>query len=151
MKQTIQNMDPELCRYPNRNFEILEKLIAEREGVRPEQVVITSGSREGLKAVGMMYSLKGGEIITCLPTYKALLEYAEFIGADIRAIPLTQRLGYNLEGIEAGINDRTKMIFVCNPNNPTGTLLDPDTLKDCLLYTSPSPRDLSTSRMPSSA
>lgn len=136
MKQTIQNMDPELCRYPNRNFGQLETLIAEREGVRPEEVVITSGSREGLKAVGMMYSLKGGEIITCLPTYKALLTYAEFIGADIRAIPLTQRLGYNLEGIEAGINNRTKMIFVCNPNNPTGTLLDPDVLKSFCLRNS---------------
>lgn len=124
MKKAIAAIDPDLCRYPNSHFGTLEKIIADREGLDPSQVVVTSGSREGLKAVGQMYSMNGGEIVTCLPTYKALLSYAEFLGSKIRAVPLSEDLGYNLPGIAREVNDRTQMIFICNPNNPTGTLLD---------------------------
>ena len=103
MKEAIAAIGPDLCRYPNSHFRTLEALIAEREGLDPSQVVVTSGSREGLKAVGQMYSMKGGEIVTCLPTYRALIDYADFLGAKIRAVPLTKELQFNLEGIgEAG-------------------------------------------------
>ena len=124
MKEAMRNMHGQLCRYPNSHFKTLEKIIAEREGVDPATVVVTSGSREGLKAVGLMHALSGGEILTCLPTYKALLTQAEYYGANIRAVPLKEDLSYNLEGLEENINPDTKLIFVCNPNNPTGTLLD---------------------------
>ncbi len=129
MKKAIAAIDPDLCRYPNSHFATLEAIIAKREGLDPSQVVVTSGSREGLKAVGQMYSIRGGEIVTCLPTYKALISYAEFLGSKIRAVPLTEELGYNLPGIAKEIKSETKMVFICNPNNPTGTLLDPGKLE----------------------
>ena len=129
MKKAIAEIGPDLCRYPNQHFRTLEKMIAEREGLDPSQVVVTSGSREGLKAVGQMYSMNRGEIVTCLPTYKALLTYAEFLGSKIRAVPLDEGLGFNLPGIAEAINDETQMVFICNPNNPTGTLLDANVLE----------------------
>ncbi len=129
MKEAIARINKDICRYPNSQFSKLENMIAERENIDPSMVVVTSGSREGLKAVGMLHSLKGGEILTCLPTYKALLTYAEFIGAQIRAVPLDKDLKFDLEGLLQNLNDDTKLAFVCNPNNPTGTLLDPHQLE----------------------
>ena len=129
MKTTINSIDSHLCRYPNMHFGTLEKIIAEKEGVDPSTVVVTSGSREGLKAVGLMHALSGGEILTCLPTYKALLTHAEYYGANIRVVPLNDKLEYDLNGLMKNINPDTKLIFVCNPNNPTGTLLDAGALE----------------------
>jgi len=127
--RAIADIGPDLCRYPNRHFSTLEAQIAEREGVPADQVVITSGSNEGLRAVGLIHGVRGGEILTCLPTYRAMLTYAEHFGASIRAVPLDDDLRYNLPGLADNVNNQTKLIFVCNPNNPTGTLLDPVALE----------------------
>ena len=124
MKATMLDTHKELCRYPNRHFRTLEAKIAEKEGVPAECVVVTSGSREGLNVTGLLYGMNGGEILTCMPTYKALLTYAERFGAYINIAPLTDDLGYDLDALDKRIHSNTKMVFVCNPNNPTGTLLD---------------------------
>lgn len=129
MMKAIDGMGSSLCRYPNASFRQLEAKIAAQEGVDPRCVVVTSGSREGLQAVGLIYGLQGGEISTCLPTYRALLSYAEHWGATLRVSPLTEDYLFNLQGIKDGLNDQTKMVFVCNPNNPTGTLLPAERLE----------------------
>jgi len=129
MKEAIQNSYVDLCRYPNARFAEVEKLIAEREGVDPTNVVITSGSREGLKAAGLVYGKNGGEILTCLPTYRALLTYAEKFGAYINVVPLDENLQFNLPELQKRISANTNLVFVCNPNNPTGRLLDSEKLK----------------------
>ncbi len=124
MKQAMLDTHADLCRYPNAKFGDLAELIAEREGVAPENVVVTSGSREGLNATGLVYGMNGGEILTCLPTYRALLTYAEKFGAYINVVPLDKELQFNLPELQKRINANTKLVFVCNPNNPTGRLLD---------------------------
>ena len=130
MKEVIQNFGAELCRYPNQFFSDLESQIAEKEGIDPAHIVITSGSREGLKAVGMMKSIGGKQIVTCLPTYRALIDYADHIGAAIKALPLDADMSFDLAAIEGAIDDQTSMAFICNPNNPTGTLLDAESLRE---------------------
>jgi histidinol-phosphate aminotransferase len=130
MAKAIAELGPDLCRYPNMHFSTLEKMIAEREGVDPAQVVVTSGSREALNAVGLVNSLNGGNIAACMPTYKSLLSYAEHFGALLNISPLDENMGYNLPAIKASLNDETKLVFICNPNNPTGTLLDADELSN---------------------
>lgn len=124
MKVAINELGDTICRYPNQFFGSIEKMIADIEGVPADNVVLTSGSREGLKAVGLIKAIAGGEIACCLPTYRALLTYAEQWGAKLRVSPLKADFNYNLEAIEESINDDTQMVFICNPNNPTGTLLD---------------------------
>ncbi len=128
MKEVINSIDPELCRYPNRHFSTLEKMIAEREAVDPSNVVVTSGSREGLNVTGLLYGMNGGEILTCMPTFRALLTYAERFGAYINIAPLDQDLRMDLDTLDTRIHSNTRMVFICNPNNPTGTLLDRDRL-----------------------
>ena len=129
VRDTIINSFEDACRYPGAPIRALEIKIAEREGVDPKNIVVTGGSREGLKATGLVYGLEGREIITCVPTYYALMSYADNFGAFINKVPLTDNLEYNLDGIDQRISSNTSMVFICNPNNPTGSILDPEKLK----------------------
>jgi len=118
------------CRYPFRILSDLVQMIAEKEGVSKEHVVVTGGSTEGLKAAGLIYGRDGGEIIAANPTYQALLTYAKTFGAEIQRVGLNDRLEHDLGAMAARINKNTKLIFICNPNNPTGTIVDSRELKD---------------------
>ncbi|MEL6943094.1 MAG: histidinol-phosphate transaminase [Bacteroidota bacterium] len=116
-------------RYPVSHYKVLIDKLAEKEGVSADHILLTSGSNEGLRVVGLTFGLHGGEIIAGVPTYKALLSYAEEVGAYINKVPLDDKLQYDLEEIEKRINTNTKLIFLCNPNNPTGGLLKADQVR----------------------
>ena len=104
--------------------------IAEKEGVTKDHVVITGGSTEGLKATGLLYGMDGGEIIAADPTFQSLLTYAETFGAYVHRVRVNDRMEHDLEAMSRRVTSKTRLIFICNPNNPTGTLLDKDTLRD---------------------
>lgn len=118
------------CRYPSLVFRPLLEQIAETEGVPTDHIVITGGSTEGLKATGLTYGIGQGEIIAADPTFQAMLRYAEGFGAYVHRVPVDENLGHDLNAMEQRINNKTRLIFVCNPNNPTGTLLDKNVLRD---------------------
>ena len=118
------------CRYPSINLEPLVLAIAEKEGVSKDHVVVTGGSTEGLKATGLTYGLEGREIIAADPTFQAMLRYAENIGAYVHRVPLNAQLEHDLDAMSARVTSKTGLIFLCNPNNPTGSLLDKQRLRD---------------------
>ncbi len=118
------------CRYPSMVFKPLLEQIAEKEGVSTKHIVVTGGSTEGLKAVGLTYGINGGEIIAADPTFQSMMTYAENFGAYVHRVPVDSKMGHDLEEMERRINSKTNLIFICNPNNPTGTLLDKNKLKD---------------------
>lgn len=118
------------CRYPSLVFKPLLEQIAEKEGVSTKHIVVTGGSTEGLKATGLTYGLNGGEIIAADPTFQSLMTYGENFGAYVHRVPVDANMGHDLEAMEKRINSKTRLIFICNPNNPTGTLLDKNKLKD---------------------
>ena len=118
------------CRYPSMVFKPLLEQIAEKEGVSTKHIVGTGGSTEGLKATGLTYCNGGGEIIAADPTFQSMMTYAENFGAYAHRVPVDANMGHDLEEMEKRINSKTRLIFICNPNNPTGTLLDKNKLKD---------------------
>ena len=130
VKNSIIKAFDEACRYPYSKISELEKMIAKKENIDPEMVVITGGSNEALRATGRMYGIEKKEIITCQPTYLALLTYAEQFGCKINWVPLDDNLKFDLDEIKKRTNINTSMLFICNPNNPTGTILDGNKLKD---------------------
>ncbi len=130
VRSVISNSFDIACRYP---FQYLTKLvaeIAEKEGVSKDCVVVTGGSTEGLKASGLVYGLEGGEIIAADPTFQAMLSYAENFGAHVHRVPLNEKMEHDLDAMSKRITSKTRLIFLCNPNNPTGTLLNKDVLRD---------------------
>ena len=137
VRDAITEAFDEVCRYPysepyNRISQ-LEKKIAKREGVDPGMVLVTGGSNEGLRATGRLFGIEKKEIIACKPTYLALITYAEEFDCKINWVPLDKELKYDLNEIKNRVSDKTSMIFVCNPNNPTGTMLDSKVLENFCL------------------
>lgn len=111
-------------------YKELKTKIATKENVNVENVLLVSGSNEGLRLTGLVYGRGGGEIVTSAPTYKALLSYAQEFGGTVNAVPLDAELRFDLDKMESQISAKTNMVFFCNPNNPTGTIVDPQKALD---------------------
>ncbi|MCH7408588.1 histidinol-phosphate aminotransferase family protein [Belliella sp. DSM 111904] len=118
------------CRYPWAYTQTLTEMIAAKEGVSTDHVVLTAGSTEGLKIAGLTYAGNGGEIISGLPTFLSLMNYAELWGASINWVPLDQDMQFDLEEMANRVSKKTKLVFLCNPNNPTGKLLPAKKVSD---------------------
>ena len=117
------------CRYPWSQNGPLVAMIAEKEGVAEDHVVLVAGSMEGLKVAGITFG-KRGEIVTCTPTFLSLIDYAELWGTKINRVPLTKDLDFDLDEIEKRVSYETGLVFLCNPNNPTGKLLPAERVMD---------------------
>ena len=118
------------CRYPYEYILKLQNILAKKHNVSPESIVITGGSNEALRVTGLAVADQGGEIVAGQPTYLALMSYAEAMGGKINWVPVDSNKGYDLDEIEKKINAKTKMVFIANPNNPTGTLLEKSSLSN---------------------
>lgn len=128
VRKAMQDAFDQGCRYP-RNYGLAE-MLAKKEGVTPEHIVITAGSTEGLKITGLTYGLDNGQIIAAKPTFLAMMNYAEQFGTDISWVPVDDNMMHDLDAMERRVTNNTKLIFLCNPNNPTSTLLPADKVKD---------------------
>lgn len=118
------------CRYPFQALSGLVQMIAEKEGVTKDHIVVTGGSGEGLCAAGLVYGMNGGEIIAADPTFQQILRYAEAHGAHVHRVPVAGSLDHDLEAMAQRFTNRTRLVYICNPNNPTGTLIAKDRLRD---------------------
>jgi len=84
--------------------------------------VLGAGSHEVLRMTAMAYGLAGGEILTAYPTYEGMERYATTIGAHVHRVPLDDDLQVDLAAMDRRTTQAVKLVFVCNPNNPTGTI-----------------------------
>ncbi len=116
------------CRYPDPYSRELLNMIAEKEGVSRDHIVITGGSSEGLRITGLTFANNGGEIIAARPTFLAMMTYAQQWGASVNWVDLDDQLTHNVDEMYKRISSKTKLIFLCNPNNPTSTLLSKEKL-----------------------
>ena len=122
-RAVISGTIPSACRYPDEEIDQLGAVLARAEGVSPEHIVIGSGSGELLCALGLLHGRGGGEIIAAQPTYAELTNYAQRAGAELKLVPVDEQLSHDLSAMRAAVSARTRAIYVCNPNNPTGTAI----------------------------
>lgn len=108
--------------------ELVEQ-IAAKEGVSPDMIQSGAGSSCLLYAAAAHYSKGGGHIITGDPTYEDLPETAERFGAKWIKLPLTADYKLDLDAMEKAVTSSVRLVYICNPNNPTGTTLDAARLK----------------------
>ncbi len=117
-------------------FEIsdeLKQLLATKEGVSPEHILLGAGSGEMLALTGMGVGLEGGSVLSAWPTFPMLMNFATKFNARWDKVNLDQYLVHDLEAMASAVKPDTKILFVVNPNNPTGTVLDPNKLKNFCL------------------
>lgn len=113
--------------YPRESIMTFKKMIARENGVSEAHVLLGAGSGELLMASGIHYTMKGGaatNIVGGDPTYMQLLRTALALGAEFKKTPLTKDFTYDFNGMAAAVNDKTSLVYLCNPNNPTGILED---------------------------
>ena len=108
---------------------ILTSTIAERNGLSKDNVVVSSGSNEALQAAFVAWG-KQGRIVMPGLTYTDHIAYSKRMGVQLVTVPLKKDMSIDLDGIAAAVDDSVSLVYICNPNNPTGMALDGDTLRD---------------------
>jgi len=109
-------------RYPFREYDALTGDIARLHGVRAEQIVLGCGSTEILRVTAAALLGPGRKVITAAPTFEDLGTYSKAIGADVITVPLTANFAHDLPGMLRRIDDSVRVVYICNPNNPTASL-----------------------------
>ncbi len=115
--------------YPGAIETDLLRVIARRNGLRLENMVLSSGSNEALQAALVAWGKKGRILLPEL-TYSDHLDYAQRMGVELVRVPLRKDMSIDLETIAAAVDDSISLVYICNPNNPTGMTLDGGMLRD---------------------
>lgn len=119
---------PRAAVYPSGDSYFLRQALAERFGKDPERFLVGNGSCEVIASVIKAFCDKGDNIVTADKTFAVYEWVAEFSGFEARLIPLLDN-GFDSEAMLRAMDGRTKILFVCNPNNPTGTWWDRDQME----------------------
>jgi len=127
-KKAIEAAMDTSYQYPFMYYGQLIDKIAAFEGVNKEQIFMDAGSSPLLLAAAMHFS-KNGTIITADPSYDDLPKKAADLGGKIVHVPLTADYKIDLDAMEKSIDSTTSLVYICNPNNPTATVLDAAKLK----------------------
>lgn len=115
--------------YPFAETKILIKKIADLEGVPEDHIVMGVGSGEILDIYGVYLGLQKGEVITASPGYTQMPNAMKRMGSTVVEVPLNAKLEHDLDAMAAKVGANTKCVYICNPNNPTGTIVDAAKLK----------------------
>ena len=108
-------------RYPDGACFSLRAALASRLDVGEEQLVFGCGADELLELVGKTFLGEGDEAIYAWPSFAMYPIVVKGMGATPKQVPLTDDLVHDLPAMGAAIGERTRVVIVCNPNNPTGT------------------------------
>jgi histidinol-phosphate aminotransferase len=121
----------ELTRYPDGNGFALKVALAERCGVHTNQVTLGNGSNDILELVARAYLAPGLNAVFSEHAFAVYPIVTQAVGADAHVVP-AKDFGHDLPAMLAAIDAQTRVVFIANPNNPTGTWFGPQALRDFL-------------------
>ncbi len=126
--EVVKNYPPSLVPvYPNGDCFDLREILGEKFGKEPDRFLVGNGSCEVIASVIKAFCEKGDNIVTADKTFAVYEWVAEFSGFEARLIPLREN-AFDPQAMLDAMDERTKILFVCNPNNPTGTYWDRETM-----------------------
>ncbi|NWF91518.1 MAG: histidinol-phosphate transaminase [Syntrophaceae bacterium] len=106
--------------YPSGDSYYLRKKLSAKHGLNPDQFLVGNGANEVITFVIKTFCQEGDNIITADKTFAVYEWVAQFSGFEARLVPL-KNFYFDDQGMLDRIDERTKILFICNPNNPTGT------------------------------
>jgi len=109
--------------YPDGACYYLRHALARNYKYHPEEIIVGNGSNELLVLLGLAYLNPGDEVLTSQMSFVVYRMVARLMQAKLTAIPMRDYT-FDLEAMTRALTSRTKIVFIANPNNPTGTLLD---------------------------
>src|SRR5215467_3941470 len=111
----------QVAMYPE--YQAPTKRLALHFGVRPAELLLTNGGDDALRVFFDTFVEPGTHILICEPTFPMYRYYAEIAGARVDVIRYSREMEFPLEEVIAKLRQRPRVLFIANPNNPTGTLL----------------------------
>jgi histidinol-phosphate aminotransferase len=117
------------ARYPDAIEDRVTEAIASLHGVGPENVILGCGSGEILRMADMAFLGAGRCLVVAEPTFEAVLLYNRVTRADPVKVPLTPDFRHDLPAMAGACDRGAGMVYVCNPNNPTGTIVRRDEIE----------------------
>lgn len=127
VQQALADKITSLARYPDANGFYLKEALANKHGIQTAQITLGNGSNDVLELLARTYVSPDNEVIFSQHAFVVYPLVTQAIGAKAVAVPALD-YGHDLAAMQAAITDKTKMIFIANPNNPTGTFINTDTL-----------------------
>lgn len=109
-------------RYPDRSYDGLLDRLAALHKVQTNQVALGAGSTEILKMAACAFTGPGKKLVMASPTFEAIGAYGETVKADVIKVPLAASYAHQLEQMAEAVGKNGGLIYICNPNNPTGSL-----------------------------
>lgn len=128
-RKAVMQILSEGNRYAFNELEELKRIIAQKEGVDPSFILLGAGSGELLCQTGVAYGLEGGRVLSAYPTFTLLMNYAQQMNATWDKVDLNEKLEFDYSKLLSSIKSDTRLVFSCNPNNPTGTVVDSNIVK----------------------
>ncbi len=125
-REVLKKEMPENFMYQDFFAVEIRSKIAAFHHVSPDSVIIGTGSSGIIEMLGSVFLNYGDEVVYCDPTYEAFPDMISDNGGVRVPVPLTSDYRYDLDGMLAKVNERTKMVVIVNPNNPTGTCVRGD-------------------------
>lgn len=124
--EAIHNSLQNLHRYPDGSCYHLAQSLADKIGVNQAELVFGNGSNEIIGLLITAFLQPGEEVITSHPTFLMYQKLVQVQGGINKVVELSDGMRHDLQAILGQVNARTRMIFLDNPNNPTGTIIDSD-------------------------
>jgi histidinol-phosphate aminotransferase len=112
---------PELNRYPDAGGYRLRMALAERHGVRFEEIALGAGADGVVDSLAQLSLAPGDDVVCGWPSFPSYVITARKLGAEATTVPLREGR-YDLNGLLDAVTERTKLVYICHPNNPTGTM-----------------------------
>jgi histidinol-phosphate aminotransferase len=119
--EAVERSVRELNRYPDGGVIALQTALAAHHGVSVGQICVGAGADGCIDMLSQAILDPGDEVVCGWPSFPSYLIYAHKQGASPKAVPLRDHT-YDLDALRAAITDRTKLVYICHPNNPTGTI-----------------------------
>lgn len=117
-----------LFRYPDSNVFILKKMLSAHLGIDTSMITLGNGSDELLRLIAMAYAGPGDEII--FSQYAFVVYMIATLSVGAKPVVVSSKLwGCDIDNIVEAVNENTRIIYIANPNNPTGTWLSPDEIQ----------------------
>jgi histidinol-phosphate aminotransferase len=129
--EALRGAIADVHRYPDGGTFHLRRRLAEKFGMRPEQFIVGNGSNEIIELIVRAFVRPGDEVIMADQAFLIYRMVVQAAAATPRVVPL-KNYTHDLEAIAAAVNQRTRVVFLANPNNPTGTIYTRDDWEEFL-------------------
>jgi len=128
--EAVESQLRTLNRYPDPAKATLRRRLSDRTGVAPGRIAIGNGSCELLLSAGEAMLEPGAEVVYAWPSFSIYPHLAAMTGARAITVPLNDAQEHDLDAIAKEVTAATRMVIVCNPNNPTATALPPGAIDE---------------------